>query len=162
MPAPAPSLARGVGLFVLLLTVGMVLRPWVPTWPRPVPPPCGAPVEVLAVGSPRARLGCANEVALQGCAVAAFDRVVLSTAGCTREAGGMRGAWRLALGAPLDLNRATARELASLDGLGARLAAAVVADREAQGRFPDVGALRRVPGIGPKKAAALAPHLMVH
>jgi competence protein ComEA len=118
-------------------------------------------VEVVRAGDPRARLGCADEPALADCGAEILDRVVVSDAGCVREARGMRGAWRLALGAPLDVNRATARELSSLDGLGERLAAAIVADREAHGPFPDTGALRRVAGIGPKKAAGLAPQLSV-
>ncbi len=60
---------------------------------------------------------------------------------------------RLLLGRPLDPNRAGARALAHVPGLTARLARAVVADRAANGPFPDVEALDRVPGLGPVRLA---------
>jgi competence protein ComEA len=53
----------------------------------------------------------------------------------------------------VDLNAATAADLAAVPGLGPALAAEVVADRAARGPFPSVDALRRVRGIGPARLA---------
>jgi competence ComEA-like helix-hairpin-helix protein len=49
---------------------------------------------------------------------------------------------------PLDLNRATARELERLPGIGPGLAARIVDARERRGSFASVDDLRRVRGIG--------------
>ena len=56
---------------------------------------------------------------------------------------------------PLDLNRATATELARLPGVGPGLAQRIVDERERRGRFDSPEALRQVMGVGPKKLAAL-------
>jgi competence ComEA-like helix-hairpin-helix protein len=56
---------------------------------------------------------------------------------------------------PLDLNRASAAELARLPGVGPSLAGRIVADRERAGPFESPEALRRVPGVGPRKFAAI-------
>ena len=63
--------------------------------------------------------------------------------------------------APLDLNRASAADLAALPGIGPVLADRIVAHRQAVGPFPRLEALRGVSGIGPKRFAQLAPHLAV-
>lgn len=51
---------------------------------------------------------------------------------------------------PLDLNRATAKELQELPGIGPVLAMRIVSWREAHGPFRRVEDLLAVPGIGPK------------
>ena len=56
---------------------------------------------------------------------------------------------------PLDLNRATAAELARLPGVGSGLAQRILEERERRGRFESPEALRKVLGLGPKKLAAL-------
>lgn len=61
---------------------------------------------------------------------------------------------------PLDINRATAGELAELPGLGEKLAGAVVIER-ARAPFRSVGELRRVPGIGPATLEKLRGHVVV-
>jgi competence protein ComEA len=84
--------------------------------------------------------------------------------GCTADAGPARALAadeRLVLGLPIDPNLCGARELAFVPGLSRRLAEEIVADRERNGPFPDVGDLERVRGIGPKKLAAARPHLLV-
>jgi competence protein ComEA len=68
---------------------------------------------------------------------------------------------RLLYGIPLDVNRASARELEMLPGLGPKLAAAIVAERENGGPFANVMALVRVRGIGPATAYGLQPYLAV-
>jgi competence ComEA-like helix-hairpin-helix protein len=56
---------------------------------------------------------------------------------------------------PLDLNLASAAELARLPGVGPSLAGRIVADRERAGPFASADALRRVLGVGPRKFAAI-------
>lgn len=84
--------------------------------------------------------------------------------GCAADPGPARapaGDERLLLGIPLDPNVASARELAFVPGLSRALAAAVVADREANGPFSRAEDLLRVRGIGPKRLALARPHLVV-
>lgn len=55
----------------------------------------------------------------------------------------------LVLAGPVNINTADAETLAmELTGVGPALAAAIVADREANGEFPSAEALARVRGIG--------------
>ena len=62
---------------------------------------------------------------------------------------------------PLDLNRATAEELAELPGIGAELAGRIVAYREEQGGFGSPEEIMEVPGIGEGKFAALEGRITV-
>jgi competence protein ComEA len=62
--------------------------------------------------------------------------------------------------APLDLNLATAEELQRLPGIGPKLAAAIVAAREKK-PFASVDELRRVKGIGPKTLEKVRPLVIV-
>lgn len=62
---------------------------------------------------------------------------------------------------PLDLNRATAAELARVPGVGPALAERIVHAREAGGPFASVDDLRRVRGLGPAKLDRLRPVLGV-
>jgi competence protein ComEA len=84
--------------------------------------------------------------------------------GCAGDDGPARdldGPERLAVGLRVDLNRATARDLAGVPGLSERLAADVVADRLARGPFRAPDDLVRVRGIGPARLARARPHLVV-
>ena len=58
----------------------------------------------------------------------------------------------------VDLDRASARELERLPGIGPGLAARIVADRAAHGPFGGLGGLDRVSGVGPALLARVAPH----
>ena len=62
---------------------------------------------------------------------------------------------------PLDLNTATAEELATLPGIGAELAGRIVAYREAHGGFDSVEEIMEVSGIGEGKFAALEGRITV-
>ena len=55
----------------------------------------------------------------------------------------------------LDLNAATAAELARLPGIGAELAERIIACREENGSFSAVEELDAVPGIGAGRIAAI-------
>ena len=61
--------------------------------------------------------------------------------------------------APLAINDASAEELQRLPRVGPVLAARIVAERQARGPFRTVADLERVPGIGQRTAARLAPLL---
>ena len=56
---------------------------------------------------------------------------------------------------PLDLNEATAEQLARLPGVGLGLARRIVEERQRRGRFEGPEGLRSVLGLGPRKLAAL-------
>lgn len=60
-------------------------------------------------------------------------------------------------GTPVDLNRATARELQELPGIGPALAERIVAFRTERGPFAKPEELMEVSGIGAKTYARLAP-----
>jgi competence protein ComEA len=55
----------------------------------------------------------------------------------------------------IDLNQASLDELLALDGIGPQLARAIAASRP----FTSVEDLVKVPGIGPKRLAALRPYV---
>ena len=61
--------------------------------------------------------------------------------------------------ARLDLNRAAARELDALPGIGPVLAARIVAHRERHGPFASSEELLAVRGIGPRLFARLRPYV---
>lgn len=72
----------------------------------------------------------------------------------------LRGPVRLLFGQRLDLNRASARTLEVLPGIGPRRAAAIV-DARSKRLFERVSDLRRISGIGPRTIAGLAGRVQV-
>jgi competence protein ComEA len=60
---------------------------------------------------------------------------------------------------PVSLGSATPEQLETLDGVGPATAAKIVAYRTEHGGFRSVDDLAEVPGIGPKKLAAIKPHV---
>src|SRR3954452_19302571 len=62
---------------------------------------------------------------------------------------------------PLDLNTATLEQLDTLDGVGPATAQKILDYRTAHNGFGSVDELDQVPGIGPKRLAALRAHLRV-
>jgi competence ComEA-like helix-hairpin-helix protein len=62
-------------------------------------------------------------------------------------------------GETLDPDRATARDLDRLPGVGMRLAKEIVSDREIRGPFGSIEGLLRVDGIGPAAVRRLEPFL---
>jgi competence protein ComEA len=72
------------------------------------------------------------------------------------SAGGVGvGAAGAAPGPPISLNNATAEQLDTLNGVGPATAQKIIAWRTQHGGFRSVADLGQVPGIGPKKLAAL-------
>jgi DNA uptake protein ComE-like DNA-binding protein len=90
--------------------------------------------------------------------VVATDRGLL-TVSCARAGAPLDGAARLTFGLPLDVNRADARALEALPGIGVRRAAAIVAARVGA-PFCSVRELERVPGLGPTTVARLATQVV--
>lgn len=68
---------------------------------------------------------------------------------------------RLRLGLPLDINTASAEDLALLPRIGPRLAVRIVADRAARGPFAAPQDLLRVRGIGPATLEAIRDRVTV-
>ncbi len=115
---------------------------------RPAPL-CACPVEVAGVG-----VGCVTP----GGGIVAGDRWTVRATGIAR--GRMDPARLAALAVSVDLNRATAEELASLDGIGPQLGARIVAYRRGR-RFESVRQLSDVPGLGQAKVGRLTERLVV-
>lgn len=59
----------------------------------------------------------------------------------------------------VDVNQASAVELAQLPGLGPAMAQRIVDHRAAHGDFPSLDALLDVPGVGEATLAAIRPYL---
>jgi competence protein ComEA len=66
----------------------------------------------------------------------------------------------LATGERMDVDRASAEELARLPRVGPGLAGRIVADRVEHGPFGSLEALDRVSGIGPTLLTAIRPHVV--
>lgn len=62
---------------------------------------------------------------------------------------------------PVDLNRATARQLDGLPGVGPVLASRIIDFRQRKGGFRSISELRTVPGIGEKRYSALKDLVVV-
>ena len=92
------------------------------------------------------------------------DLVLLPDPGGGTGAMAAHRARALALARPLgaseriDLDRATAEEIARLPQVGMALARRIVASRDSQGPFGSMEGLDRVPGVGPGLMGRIAPH----
>lgn len=64
-------------------------------------------------------------------------------------------------GEKLDINSATAAELARLPGIGEKLSQAIVDYRQEHGPFTAVEEIMEVPGIGEGKFAAMKENIMI-
>ncbi len=85
------------------------------------------------------------------------DEVHLGTDGVARCGPGLplNAGAKLTLGVLLDLNRATAGDLAQLPGVGPQLAKAIIDDRTRLGGFKSWDEVDAVPGVGPARIETL-------
>jgi competence ComEA-like helix-hairpin-helix protein len=114
------------------------------------------PRGVLGRAGPAAR--CAIPIERPGRGVACVDAVDGGPRAGDRAGGGRMAPERLAAwGAPVDINHATVEELASLDGIGPKLGARIVAARP----FATVEDIARVRGVGRRRLARLKPRLFL-
>jgi Helix-hairpin-helix motif len=150
--------ARDLLAVLLLCGLGVECRPReAPSVGLPRPPPAGAgvggcPVAVEAAG---VGVGCLDEAEALKAALRAGDRLILDGGRVLRGrmAPARLAAWRM----PVDLNRASLDELASLDGVGPRLAERIAAARP----FVSVEDVARVRGLGGVRLARLRERLTV-
>ncbi|NLA86693.1 MAG: helix-hairpin-helix domain-containing protein, partial [Clostridiales bacterium] len=66
-----------------------------------------------------------------------------------------------AKGQPVNINKATAEELTTLDGIGEVLAGRIIAYREKHGAFKTIAELMNVQGIAEKKYDAIKDYIIV-
>jgi competence ComEA-like helix-hairpin-helix protein len=154
-----PSIARGlawvavVALAVVLARAALMTLADAPSGRASV---CEVPVELVTARG--VRLACATEPVLRSCTdLRAGDRVSSS---CQVDPGAMAAVTRLLVGVPIDINRASAADLELLDGIGPKLADAIVSARTLA-PFERVDDLERVRGIGPAKMNAMRPFVGV-
>ncbi|HZS37404.1 MAG TPA: helix-hairpin-helix domain-containing protein [Polyangia bacterium] len=146
----------------LLLSLMMLAIPLVAVrglrGPPPLGPPraladedaCEVPVELAGEG-----VVCLDEREARAARVRAGDR--LRPEGGRLERGRMAPERLAEWQAPVDVNRASLGELASLDGIGVRLA-----ERIAQARpFSTVDEVGRVKGVGRRRLERLRPRLQI-
>jgi competence protein ComEA len=93
--------------------------------------------------------------------VADGQQVVVPRRGAAGGAAGVGATPGAAGSAPVNLNSATAEQLDTLDGVGPATATKILEWRQAHGGFRSVEDLAQVPGIGPKKLAALKPKVQL-
>jgi competence protein ComEA len=86
------------------------------------------------------------------------DKVILEDGGKART-GRISGLKSLALGIPIGINSASAKDLEALPGIGEKIALRIVAWRNENGRFEDANALLEVNGMGEKKLAGIKPYI---
>ena len=68
---------------------------------------------------------------------------------------------KAALRYPLDINKATAQELKTIDGISEKNAIAIVMYREENGAYSDVSEIMNIKGIGEKTYYKALPYLEV-
>jgi len=92
----------------------------------------------------------------------AGDRVSCDLARYRATIGEMSAAARLALGMPIDLNRATLEDLILVPGIGRTTASEIVRFREEKGPFSEIGALKRIKGLGKKRYGRIKGYLFIN
>jgi competence protein ComEA len=89
------------------------------------------------------------------------DAIAISLAGGALTISAMSAIRRLALGLPIDLNRASAEDLSLVPGIGERMAIEIFQRRQAVGKFSVLSDLTTVPGIKEKKLNGLKKYLTI-
>lgn len=149
-PVPV-KVTRGRGADVVVDVTGAVRRPGV--YRLPGDQRVEDAVRRAGGATRRAELAAVNLAArlTDGAQILVPVRGVAAGGGVA-SAGGTAAA---APSGPVNLNTATPEQLDGLDGIGPTTAAKIVAYRQAHGGFGSLQDLDRIPGIGPKRLAAL-------
>jgi competence protein ComEA len=93
----------------------------------------------------------------QACPKPAWRQGIVVCDGEGRDLGGRAPL----LGLKLDVNQVTSDDLQRIAGIGPALAARILAERQARGRFTAIDELDDVSGVGPRMLATLRAHLEV-
>ena len=154
-PAPAVAAARAVtvaagGRRAVVHVAGAVRRPGVYSL-RP-----GARVQDAVRRAGGARRGANLDAVNLAARVADGQQVVVPSRAAVAAAADPAGG---SPSVPVSLGSATLEQLQTLDGVGPATAQKIVAYRTEHGGFRSVDDLANVPGIGPKKLAAIKPHV---
>jgi competence protein ComEA len=151
----AVRIGRAAGDAATVHVAGAVRRPGVYRLPA------GARVQDAVRRAGGARPG-ADVNAINLAAKVADGQQVVVPVRASRGAGGLTAGAAAAAAAapgaatgPVSLNSATAEQLDTLDGVGPATARKIIEWRTQHGGFRSVADLAQVPGIGPKKLAAL-------
>ncbi len=96
-----------------------------------------------------------------GFAISDGAAISISLAGGEVKISDMPAIRRLALGLPVDLNRASVEELSLIPGIGERMAIEIVQRRRKIGKFTVLSDLTSVPGIKEKKLNSLRKYLTI-
>jgi len=143
-PAPPPP---GLMPLAFVEVTGKVAHPGVYSFPAPP-----------TLGEVWRKAGAGGNLPDMDKKIASGSRVEVTTAGGYRLAA-MPGAKLLTLGLPIDLNRASAEDLAAVPGLGPTLAQRIVGYRQAHGPFKKMDDLEEVSGISPRNLPKLKAYL---
>lgn len=73
----------------------------------------------------------------------------------------MSAFYKLTLGIPISLNKASEEELSAIPGIGPALARAIVEKRAELGDFKSPEEIARIPGIGQKLYGKISPYLIL-
>jgi len=142
-----PPLPPGTLSLAFVEVTGKVPHPGVYAFPKPP-----------TLGEVRAKAGAVGTPCDPDETIASGSRVEVTPEGGYRVTA-MSGAQLLTLGLRIDLNRATAEDLAAIPGLGPALAQRIINYRQAHGPFNKIEDLSEVSGIGPQNLQKLKPYL---
>lgn len=146
-PSPAPP---GIMSLAFVEVTGPVAHPGVYSFQQPP-----------SLGEVWQRAGAPGTAPDKDKKIASGSRLEMTPEGGYRL-GVMPGAQLVTLGLAIDLNQASAEDLAAVPGIGPALAKRIVEYRQAHGPFQKVEDLgEKVLGFGPKKVEKIKPFLIV-
>ena len=153
-----PSVALGAAALVsmaALLVAGRLVWNSLPQRTDAPVPRCSSPIAIIDRDGER--LGCSTDVP---CPAVAGDLVRLD-GGCVVSPQAMRAHMRLRVGLTINVNTASADDLAHIDGVSKTLAQRIVAVREERRGFGSIEELSEVQGVGPATMNTLRRYLSV-
>ena len=125
---------------------------------------CGEPRAEEALARAQAGKGaCESGPGLDAGPLSSGTKILVTRKGrtCKVERGEIDGHFKVALGIPLSLNRESQEGLTAIPGIGPKLAAAIVRERERRGEFRAIDEIQGVPGIGKTLYQRIKPYLIL-